>query len=100
MSLTPLWAASFTFKPTMGWASVVFEPHIRRQSVSSIWEKGVVAAPLPSVVARPATEGACQTRAQLSTLFVPRTALANFWNKKFSSLVHREDASTPILSLP
>ncbi len=77
----PFWAASFTLSPTIGCASVVFEPQIRRQSVPIICSKGVVAAPLPSVASRPLTDGACQTRAQLSTLFVPIAALASFWSK-------------------
>ena len=38
----------------------------------------LVIDPLPKVVARPATVGECQRRAQWSTLFVPRTTLASF----------------------
>ncbi len=38
----------------------------------------LVIAPLPKEVARPATVGACQVRAQWSTLLVPITALTNF----------------------
>jgi hypothetical protein len=38
----------------------------------------LVMAPLPNVVARPATVGACQRRAQWSMLFVRSTALPNF----------------------
>ena len=40
-----------------------------------------VMAPEPSVVARPATVGLCQTRAQLSTLFVWKATRAIFWNR-------------------
>jgi hypothetical protein len=38
-----------------------------------------VMAPLPKVVARPATVGACHKRAQWSMLFVCSTVRANFW---------------------
>jgi hypothetical protein len=38
----------------------------------------LVMAPLPYMVARPATVGACQVRAQWSMLFVPITPLVNF----------------------
>lgn len=40
-----------------------------------------VMAPEPSMVARPATVGACQTRAQQSTLFVCNASRAIFWNR-------------------
>ena len=40
--------------------------------------KEFVIAPEPNDIARPATVGACQVRAQLSTLLVPRTARKNF----------------------
>ena len=36
------------------------------------------AAPPPNTAARPVTDGLWQTRAQLSTLFVPNTARTNF----------------------
>ncbi len=39
----------------------------------------LVIAPLPKEVARPATVGLCQRRAQWSMLFVPITARVNFW---------------------
>jgi hypothetical protein len=38
----------------------------------------LVMAPLPNVVTRPATVGACQRRAQWSRLLVPSTARASF----------------------
>jgi hypothetical protein len=41
----------------------------------------LVIAPLPTVVARPATVAACQLRAQLSMLFVPMAARAIFWTR-------------------
>lgn len=39
----------------------------------------LVAAALPKAATRPVAVGACQRRAQWSTLLVPRTARANFW---------------------
>ncbi len=78
IKFVPFFAASLTFRPIIGCASVVFEPQISRRSVPTICSNGVVAAPLPSVASRPLTDGACQTRAQLSTLLVPMAARANF----------------------
>lgn len=39
----------------------------------------LVPPPAPKTAARPATEGACQVRLQLSMLLVPSTVRANFW---------------------
>ena len=74
---------SFAFRmwlATSGWASVVLEPMMRKHSVCSL-NSGteLVIAPLPNAAARPATVGACQRRAQWSTLFVLTTARASFW---------------------
>jgi hypothetical protein len=65
-----------------GWASVVLEPVIRKQRVCSL-NSGVelVIAPLPKAAARPATVGACQRRAQWSTLLVLKKARASFWSR-------------------
>ncbi len=52
--------------------------HVRLRHTSSM---EFVIAPEPSMVARPATVGACQTRAQQSTLFVWRLMRAIFWNR-------------------
>ncbi len=78
-SLAPFARASFRYRETMGCPSVGFEPKRKRVSISGIWSSEFVAAPAPRLVARPATVGACQTRAQLSTLLEPtaqRTHLA------------------------
>jgi hypothetical protein len=48
------------------------------QSVSSISLYELVPPPIPKTAARPATLGACQVRLQLSMLFEPMTARANF----------------------
>ena len=61
-----------------GWASDVLEPITIISGAFSISWMEFVIAPAPSVEARPATVGACQVRAQWSTLFVPMTARINF----------------------
>ena len=49
-------------------------------STSSVMSAmGLVMAPEPKVVARPWTLALWQTRAQLSTLLVPRPARISFW---------------------
>ena len=53
-------------------------PHRRTTSVSSISRYELVPPPAPNTVARPATEGACQVRLQLSMLLLPRTVRTNF----------------------
>ena len=65
----------------IGWASVVFEPVMKKQSAkrSSVIE--LVMAPEPKALASPATVEAWHRRAQWSTLFVPITALMNFWKR-------------------
>jgi hypothetical protein len=60
----------------------------------------LVIAPEPKVVARPATEGACQVRAQLSMLLVPITARMNFWAAYAFSLPSRAEATAEIESGP
>ena len=62
----------------MGWVSRAFDPHRRMTSVPSISSYELVPPPAPKTVARPTTLGACQVRLQLSTLFEPMTARANF----------------------
>ena len=81
MSLQPRSTAARTCMPSTGWASSGLEPTSRMQSALPVMSSMVfVIAPEPSVVARPATVGACQTRAQLSTLFVSNAHLAIFWS--------------------
>ncbi len=73
-------AASMRFAST-GWVSLVFDPMTKRTSLSSISRSELVIAPDPKMVARLATVGACQSRAQWSTLFVPTAARRNFWKR-------------------
>ena len=44
--------------------------------------------------------GEWQTRAQVSTLLVPKAARTSFWTRKVSSFVQREEVMPPIESLP
>jgi hypothetical protein len=57
---------------------VVLVPMARTHLASLISPREFVEAPLPKVVTRPATVGACQRRAQWSMLFVPSATLPNF----------------------
>ena len=61
-----------------GWASVMLDPMTKNILAFSKSAKELVIAPEPNVVARPATVGACQVRAQLSMLLVPITARKSF----------------------
>ena len=60
---------------------MVLVPHRRMVRARSISSREFVAAPVPSIIFMAAAVGAWQTRAQQSTLLVPRTARANFWAK-------------------
>jgi hypothetical protein len=62
-----------------GCVSLVFEPTIRMTSRFSISWTEFVIAPEPKMAARPATVGACQSRAQWSMLLVPTPPRINFW---------------------
>ena len=56
----------------------------------------LVLPPAPKVVVRPTTLGACQVRLQLSTLLLPKTALANFDARKLTSFVDLEQLKIPV----
>ena len=82
MSLLPRSTAERRRMPRTGCASSALVPTIMMTSGTSVMSAMVlVIAPDPSVVARPATVGACQTRAQLSTLLVCRAQRAIFWKR-------------------
>src|SRR5450830_1129167 len=100
MRNAPFSSAPMTREATIGWFSVVLDPVIRIHDASSRSGIEFVIAPLPNALARPATVGAWQRRAQWSMLFVPITALANFMKAKFSSFVHLADERKPIESGP
>jgi hypothetical protein len=53
-----------TYVDATGWASVIFEPITRNIFAFANSVKEFVIAPEPNVIARPATVGACQVRAQ------------------------------------
>ena len=44
--------------------------------------------------------GEWQTRAQVSTLLLPKPARTSFWTRKVSSLVQRDEVMPPIERLP
>ena len=71
----------------IGCVSRALLPQRTIRSVSSTSRYELVPPPAPKTVARPATEGACQVRLQLSMLLLPRTARENFWAAKLTSLV-------------
>ena len=81
MSFAPLRTASFTLIDRTGCVSVVLVPTAKISLASASSATLFVIAPRPTMTARPATEGACQVRAQLSTLLVPITARVNFWKR-------------------
>ena len=64
MSLPPSRWQRMSLMPTMGWATVVLEPITNRQPARASSSNELVMAPLPNEVARPATVGPCQRRAQ------------------------------------
>jgi hypothetical protein len=78
ISFAPRVIARLICLPIMGWVAVALLPMTKIQAASPISEIEFVMAPLPKVVARPATVGECQRRAQWSILFVPITVLTNF----------------------
>jgi len=64
ISFAPLRTAFLIWYPIIGWASVVLVPIARIHLASPISAIELVIAPEPSAMARPATVGACQRRAQ------------------------------------
>ena len=64
ISFVPRRTACFILMPMTGCASVVLDPMTKSRSSSRISFTEFVMAPLPNEVARPATVGACQVRAQ------------------------------------
>ena len=71
MSFVPFCTACRICIPMTGWACSGFAPTSIITSESCVISAMVfVIAPEPNEVANPATVGACQTRAQLSTLLL------------------------------
>ena len=84
-----------------GCASSGFDPTSIIKSDSPVVSAIVlVMAPEPSVIARPATDGECQTRAQLSTLLLPNPQRTSFCIIYISSFVEREHAKPAKASVP
>ena len=84
----------------IGCVSRALLPQRRTTSVSSISRYELVPPPAPNTVARPATEGACQVRLQLSMLLLPRTTRESFWAAKLISLVDLLQLKTPNVPEP
>ncbi len=95
ISRAPLRMARRTWWKKIGCVSRAFEPQRTIRSVSSTSRYELVPPPAPKTVARPATDGACQVRLQLSMLLLPRTTRLNFWAAKLTSLVAFEQLKTP-----
>ncbi len=94
-SFAPRSTALRTWWKKMGCVSRALLPHRMMRSVSSTSRYELVPPPAPNTVARPATDGACQVRLQLSMLLLPMTTRANFCDVKFSSLVVFEQLKSP-----
>ena len=91
MSWQPLRTACFIRAPKTGWASVGLAPTIMSSFDFSTSWKLLVPAPVPNAAPRAKAEGEWQTREQLSTELVRMMVRVNFWVRKFSSLVQREE---------
>lgn len=86
-SRAPLRTPRRTWWKKIGCVSRALLPQRTIRSVSSTSRYELVPPPAPKTVARPATEGACQVRLQLSMLLLPRTTRESFWAAKLTSLV-------------
>src|SRR5256714_3133451 len=80
----------------IGCVSRALLPQRTIRSVSSASRYELVPPPAPNTVARPATDGACQVRLQLSMLLLPRTWRESFWAAKLTSLVDLLQLKIPI----
>ena len=78
MIFRPFLAAFFIRLAIIGCASVVLEPINKSTSARSKSSNVLVGDPLPNIVARPATLGACQVRLQPSILLLPMAVRMNF----------------------
>src|SRR6516162_620071 len=69
-------------------------------SECSTLSKSCVPAEVPNVVLRPYPVGEWQTRAQVSTLLLPKPARTSFCTRYASSLVHRDEVIPPSAPRP
>ena len=95
-SRAPLWTPRRRWWKKIGCVSRALLPQSTIRSVSSASRYELVPPPAPNTVARPATEGACQVRLQLSMLLLPRTCRESFCAAKLTSLVALEQLKIPI----
>ena len=83
-----------------GCASVGLAPMTTMTSQSSTDLKSCVPAEVPKVCLSPKPVGEWQTRAQVSTLLLPKAARIIFCTTKTSSFVQREEVMPPMESTP
>ena len=83
-----------------GCPSVGFAPITTMVSAWSTESKFWVPADVPYVVFSPYPVGEWHTRAQVSTLLLPKVVRTIFWMTHTSSLVQREEVMAPIALLP
>ena len=100
MSRAPARRRFFRREANTGWASVGLAPITTTTSALSTDLKSCVPADVPKVLARPKPVGEWQTRAQVSTLLLPKPTRTSFWTRNTSSLVQREDVMAPTASRP
>ena len=74
-----------------GCASVGLAPITTITSALSTDLKSCVPADVPKVLESPKPVGEWQTRAQVSTLLLPKPVRTSFWTRNTSSLVQRDD---------
>ena len=100
MSLAPSRMRRFIREANTGCASVGFAPMTTMTSQWSTEPKSCVPAEVPKVCLRPNPVGEWQTRAQVSTLLLPKAARTIFCTTKTSSFVQREDVMPPMAPTP
>ncbi len=100
MSFAPSRSRRFMRDANTGWPSVGLAPMTKITSLFITESNAWVPADSPSVCFRPYPVGEWQTRAQVSTLFVPSAARTSFCTRNDSSLVQREEVMPPTDSRP
>ena len=100
ISLAPSRSRRFIREAKTGCASVGLAPMTRITSDLSTDLKSCVPAEVPKAWLRPYPVGEWQTRAQVSTLLLPKPARTSFWIRNTSSFVQRDEVMAPIKSRP
>src|SRR5260221_10853188 len=100
ISLAPARRRFFSLEANTGWPSVGLAPMIITTSVCPTESKSWVPAEVPKAVDSPYPVGEWQTRAQVSTLLLPKPARISFCTTNTSSLVQRDEVMPPTASRP